>query len=142
MWNRITDKIIFYYVDANYYILDSTFMITGENLKFLIAILNSSVIGYWIKLSAATLGDGSYGAKIYIENSPILPITPQNQPLVSQIESLVDQILTITMQPDYDPDSSTESTQKVKSLESQIDRLVYQLYGLTDEEIKIIEGGE
>jgi hypothetical protein len=28
------------------------------------------------------------------------------------------------------------------SLESQIDQLVYQLYGLTDEEIKIIKGGE
>lgn len=28
------------------------------------------------------------------------------------------------------------------SLEPEIDRLVYQLYGLTDEEIKIVEGKE
>lgn len=130
VWNRITEKIIFSYVDANYYVLDSTFMITGENLKFLIAVLNSDIIGYWIKLSAATLGEGSYGAKIYIENSPIPPINPQNQSLANQTESFVDQILLAKKK---DPNAATSS------LEKQIDKLVRQLYGLTDDEIKIIE---
>jgi peptidoglycan hydrolase CwlO-like protein len=72
---------------------------------------------------------------------PIPPITPQNQHLVSKIESLVDQILEITKQPDYDPDSSAEAARKVKSLEEQIDKIVYQLYNLSEKEIKAIEGG-
>lgn len=130
VWNRITEKIIFSYVDANYHVLDSTFMITGENLKFLIAVLNSDIIGYWIKLSAATLGEGSYGAKIYVENSPIPPITPQNQSIVQQIETLVDQILA---QKQSNPDAD------ISVLEHQIDQLVYKLYSLTEEEITIVE---
>lgn len=134
VWNRITDKIIFSYVDANYYILDSTFMITGGNLKFLIAILNSNLIAFWIKLSAATLGEGSYGAKIYIENSPILKISEnQQQPFID----LVDKILEITKDEDY-PYNEDKKAQ-VRELEHQIDQLVYKLYGLTEEEIEIIE---
>jgi len=109
VWNRITDQIIFSYVAPGFYVLDSTFMITGKDLKFLIGVLNSKIIACWIKLSAATLGEGSYGAKIYIEKSPIPPITKQNQSIVKNIEELV------------------------------IDKLVYKLYDLKDEEIRIIE---
>lgn len=139
VWNRITEEIVFSYVEANYYVLDSTFMLTGENLNFLISILNSNVISFWIKLSAATLGKGNYGHKIYIENSPIPPITPQNQPIVKQLEKLVDKILTLTQDPTYATDPQKQ--EEVKKLEKQIDHLVYKLYNLTEEEIKIIEGG-
>jgi len=139
VWNRITNKITFSYVVNNYYALDSTFMITGEHLKYLTALLNSNVIANWIKLTAATLGEGSYGAKIYIENSPIPPITSQNQHLAHQIESLVSQILSFTQSDDYLENSWKQA--RVKELEREIDQLVYKLYGLTEEEIKIIEEG-
>ena len=59
--------------------------------------------------------------------------------LDSQIKSFVDQILTITSKETYDPKANTEDNKKVKELEYQIDQLVYKLYGLTDEEIKIME---
>jgi REP element-mobilizing transposase RayT len=136
VWNRITDKITFSYVTNNYYVLDSTFMITGEHLKYLIALLNSNVIAYWIKLTAATLGEGSYGAKIYIENSPIPPITSQNQYLAHQIESLVSQILSLTQSDDYLENSKKQA--EVKEFENQINQLVYKLYGLTEEEAKML----
>jgi len=132
VWNRITEKIIFSYVNPGFYVLDSTFIITGKDLKYLIGMLNSKIIAWWIKLSAATLGEGSYGAKIYIEKSPIPPITPQNQPIVNQIVQLVDQILSAKQK---NPDADTSL------LEQKIDDLVYKLYDLTEEEIKLIEGG-
>ncbi len=75
---------------------------------------------------------------IYIEQFPIPPITPQNQPIVQQIESIVDKILTLTQDPTYDTDPQKQ--EEVKKLEKQIDHLVYQLYNLTEEEISIIEG--
>ncbi|MGC8814335.1 TaqI-like C-terminal specificity domain-containing protein, partial [Dictyoglomus sp.] len=136
VWNRITYQIIFSYVLPNYFVLDSTFMITGKNLKYLIGLLNSKAIAYWINLSAATLGEGSYGAKIYIENAPIPPITPQNHHIVKEIENLVSQILSLTQSPDYDQNPQKQA--KVKELEKEIDKLVYKLYDLTEEEVKII----
>jgi len=50
---------------------------------------------------------------------------------------LVDQILSITKDDDYldNPDKKA----KVKRLEKEIDQLVYKLYDLTSEEIKIVE---
>lgn len=74
----------------------------------------------------------------------------------NQIESLVSQILSITQcitgtlacdyentdrnvcaTSDYETDQQKQS--QVKALEKQIDQLVYKLYNLTEEEIKIIE---
>jgi hypothetical protein len=33
-----------------------------------------------------------------------------------------------------------QSTSQIDAVDKQIDKLVYQLYGLTEEEIKIVEG--
>jgi hypothetical protein len=49
----------------------------------------------------------------------------------------VDQILSLTQSEDYD--TNQEKQQHVKRLEHEINQLVYQLYNLTEEEIKIIE---
>jgi hypothetical protein len=147
VWQRVTQTPKFMLIPPGYYCEATTHFITIDDdssyiSRFLVGIFNSNLFKfafYKFYMGGGIEGEIKGG---FIGRFPIPPITPQNQPLVSQIESLVDQILTITRQPDYDPDSSTEAAQKVKSLESQIDQLVYQLYGLTDEEIKIIEGGE
>jgi type II restriction/modification system DNA methylase subunit YeeA len=59
------------------------------------------------------------------------PITSSNEPIVQQIEALVDKILAAKKQ---NPNANTSS------LEKQIDELVYKLYGLTEEEVRIVEG--
>ncbi|MGC8938465.1 MAG: hypothetical protein ACP5KH_05730, partial [Thermodesulfovibrio sp.] len=64
--------------------------------------------------------------------------TSQNQHIVKQIEDLVNQILDLTQSPDYETNQSKQS--KVRELEKQINQLVYKLYDLTEEEIKIIGG--
>jgi len=61
------------------------------------------------------------------------------QPLADQIVQKVDEILTLTQSPDFE--TSKEKQQKVKELEREIDLLVYKLYDLTEEEIRLIESG-
>jgi hypothetical protein len=53
---------------------------------------------------------------------------------------IVDKILTITKDDDY-PQNPQKQAQ-VKVYEREIDQMVYELYGLTDEEIAIVEGKE
>ncbi|MDI9355178.1 MAG: hypothetical protein QM532_03240 [Cyanobium sp. MAG06] len=65
-----------------------------------------------------------------LANIPIPLITPSNQQIVNKIESLVQNILD---QKAKDKDTNT------KDLEKEIDTLVYEMYGLTEEEVKIIE---
>ena len=63
-----------------------------------------------------------------------------NKIMQHQIQSLVSQILSLTQSEDYETNQQKQS--QVKALEKQIDQLVYKLYNLTEEEIKIIEGEE
>ncbi|EIJ7357048.1 Eco57I restriction-modification methylase domain-containing protein [Campylobacter jejuni] len=136
VWNRISSDLCFSYDNQKNFLLDSMFSITfysNINLKYLIANLNSSISKFWIKNNAATLGDGIYGAKIYIEKLPIPKINSKNQKLVDELINLVDEILKAKEQ------NKNASTQE---LENKINSLVYKLYNLTEEEIKIIENKE
>jgi len=60
-----------------------------------------------------------------------LPVKFDNEKILRQIESIVDQIIT---EKKSNPDADTTV------LEKEIDQMVYQLYELTEEEIKIVEG--
>ncbi|HDZ5109245.1 TPA: Eco57I restriction-modification methylase domain-containing protein [Campylobacter jejuni] len=134
VWNRISSDLCFSYDNQKKFILDSMFSITfysNINLKYLIANLNSSISKFWIKNNAATLGDGIYGAKIYIEKLPIPKINSKNEKIANELINLVDEILKAKEQ---DKNANTQE------LENKINSLVYKLYNLTEDEIKIIEG--
>jgi hypothetical protein len=77
-----------------------------------------------------------------IDKEPLLdiPIIVGSNDLMIQITSLVSQILSLTQSPDYETNQRKQA--QVKDLEKQIDHIVYKLYNLTEEEIKIIEGGK
>ena len=131
VWQRVTKKFTFCLVQKGIYILDSMAFMVGKDLKYILGILNSKLSDFYIKTYVHMYGDtGFLLSNQYVERIPLPPITPQNQPIVQKIETLVDQILAIK---NHTPDADT------RQLERQIDQLVYKLYGLTEEEIKIIE---
>lgn len=134
VWQRITQEPTFCLVEPNVFILDSMAFFTGNNLKFIMAILNSKIIYEYVNMIVHQYGfTGFRLSNQYVEVMPIPPITPSNQPTVNQIEGLVDKIL----------EAKKENPQKNTSQwEKEIDELVYKLYDLTEEEIKIIEKGK
>nr|WP_278917016.1 Eco57I restriction-modification methylase domain-containing protein [Helicobacter pullorum] len=134
VWNRISSELCFSYDNRGCFILDSMFMINAANetfVRYLLGVLNSNISRHWIRQNAATLGEGIYGAKIYIEKLPIPKITESNQTLCDEIIALVDKIL---------ESKAKDSTTDTKELEYKIDKLVYKLYNLTDKEVQIIKG--
>ena len=114
--------------------LDSTCIATGEKVKFLTAVLNSRVSHYQLFDLAPKTGTGDLIVSVQaLEPLLVPPITDANRHLANQIEKLVDEILVDkTATPDAD----------VVSLEDEIDRVVYSLYGLTAGEIAIVEASE
>lgn len=135
VWGELSDKAKFVY-DSDNYSLDATvFLMVGRNLKFIISILNSKLGQWYFEQISTSSGMGTNRWKKYkIETFPIKEISPKQQKPFIQ---LVDQILSITKDKDYldNPDKQA----KVKQLEKEIDQLVYKLYELTPEEIKIVE---
>jgi len=131
VWGEISDKPKFAYDEKGYYAEATTFIMTGERLKYLLAILNSRLSEWYFNLIGTTTGMGTNRWKKYkIENLPVkVPTDVQEK----EITDLVDQILEIKSQ---DPSADTSE------LEGEIDGLVYELYGLTEEEIGVIENNQ
>ena len=103
---------------------------TKDNLLYLLPFINSKVCQFFIRnFAAPRLGDSFIETKIiHLLKFPI-PQVPQRDK--NKLITLVEEIIK-TRQSNQQADTS--------SLESEINRLVYQLYGLTEEEIKIVEG--
>ncbi len=128
----------FIYENSGIFLEKTAFMIVSDayNLKLLTALLNSKLITFYFKnfCGGCILGKSGYQYnKHALEKIPIPKITPQNQELADKITDCAQAILVLK---EKDPKANTQK------LEKEIDALVYQLYNLTDEEIKIIEDGQ
>ncbi|WP_425251401.1 TaqI-like C-terminal specificity domain-containing protein [Helicobacter pylori] len=123
--------------ELGYFYAEATsFILTGEHLRYLLGMLHSKLITFAFKTFYAGGGLGESGyryKKAFIERLPIPKITYKNQELVDKITDCAERILKAKAK---DPKANTQK------LEKEIDALVYQLYHLTDEEIKIIEDGQ
>lgn len=121
----------FTYDNEGYYVGFSFSVINekekGYSLKYLLALMNSKLGNQWFQVNGKKRGVGvDIGVKVF-RQFPVKRISLDNQkPLVQ----LVDEILLIKQQ---NPEADTSE------LENEIDRLVYALYGLTEEEIEIVE---
>ncbi len=121
---------------GSFYAEATSFILTGEHLCYLLGMLHSKLITFAFKTFYAGGGLGESGyryKKAFIERLPIPQITEKNQELARKITDGAKQILALK---EKDPKANTQK------LEKEIDALVYQLYHLTDEEIKIIEEGQ
>ena len=98
--------------------------------KLILGILNSSLFWFFIKQSSQTLGSAIRLMPSYLNYFSFPKIDSTNQNLSNEIIALVEQILESKAK-----DSATDTSE----LESQIDKLVYNLYNLTDKEIQIIK---
>lgn len=117
---------------------DAYFITTRENCdispKCLLAILNSKLINYWYFYKGKRKGKMLEFTVSPLKRIPIAEPSPDDQKLIIEI---VDKILAITKSGDYLENPAKK--EEVKEYEKQIDQLVYKLYGLTPEEIKIVE---
>jgi hypothetical protein len=117
-----------------YAVLNAAFMILPKTAKcksmFLLGILNSSSIRfYWLNKFR---DDRKTFPKIKGEYLKLLPVPKVDNSKQTPIVRLVEQVLNL---------KEKDQTADTSELEAKIDRLVYTLYGLTDEEIAVVEGG-
>ncbi|MDU9745075.1 class I SAM-dependent DNA methyltransferase [Helicobacter pylori] len=125
----------FVYEEKGFYAPAPANIITGDKIeiKYITALLNSKCI--YFAMRKFYMGGGIEGElkTNNLEKIPIPKITEKNQELADKITDGAKQILALK---EKDPKANTQK------LEKEIDALVYQLYHLTDEEIKIIENGQ
>lgn len=114
-------------LDRIYYLMEKT----SISNKFIVGVINSKITNYWFEYYYSTTKvSGNY---FDLNGNQIKSIPIPNASITQQeaITTLVNQILEAKR---ANPQADTSA------LEAQIDQLVYELYGLTQEEIDIIEG--
>lgn len=128
IWTRLSSTNSFAISNNSEYSIDSTSFATGTNLKYYCAILNSKVVYFYFKLGSVIWG--SDGIKWFGEYFDSIPIPNNSMKDKNKISNKVDEILTLKK---ANPQVDTSA------LEREINFMVYELYGLTKEEIEIVE---
>jgi N-6 DNA Methylase./Eco57I restriction endonuclease. len=114
---------------------------------YLLGLLNSRLIFFYFRRVAAVLGDAEKGGRLRWFNQDVIkipikkPDEKSDKSRHDEIVSLVTSLLALHQQlPQANTDFDKERlTRHIESADHRIDELVYELYGLTDEEIKIVE---
>ena len=133
-WGNLTLNAQFGFVPEGFCVNAPSPIITPAS-KYLLAVLNSKVADYYIRQLGVTRNGGYFEYKpMFVEQLPVPQVSPESQ---EPFEDLVDQILILSQSEDYRHNTGKHA--KVKEYEQEIDRLVYDLYQLTEDEIKIVE---
>ena len=134
---RKTGNILIATIDEEQYYTDQSIYNVYLNIPFTYndyvttAILNSKLMNYYFNKKLVTNADVfPYIKGVHLKAFP-LPLLTNMPEIVSRIENYVREVLAI---------KHTNTLTNTSTLESEIDRLVYQLYGLTEDEIRIVEG--
>lgn len=187
-----------FYIDTdNYYIDKTCFMITGDNLEYLNAILSSKLMEWYLETELRSLGKTSIQySKQYIEKVPIPENIINAKQFVSEVELIKSKSknlleiktkfikllnikysnfkisnkienwlsidfkmllaelekqkikLSIVEQSEWleyferEKGKAAELQNEIAKINKEIDQMVYELYGLTEDEIRVVEEGE
>jgi hypothetical protein len=119
----------------------------GLNLDYLLGIINSRLMS-WYFLHRSNVAQRDDFPKIVLKETRALPIRPINLNLGSdktrydRVITLVEQIIGLSMQIALAkiPHEKEALQRQAQATDTEIDKIVYQLYGLNPEEIRIVEG--
>ena len=141
-----------FYVDRTGIYLANTAYCLGTDDLYLLGVLNSRLFWFAISNISIPFGirAGEYRYRLiyqYMEKVPIRVINftdKSDKAAHDRMVKLVEQMLEMhkKLAAARTPQEKTAFERQIAATDTQIDRLVYDLYGLTKDEIKIVEGGE
>ena len=114
---------------------------TEIDILYLLGVLNSKLFGFIISSQSTQMRGGYYRySKQYLENATIPALND------SEYEEMIQHVMNILelnkkLVEAREPRTRESLQRQIDATDKQIDKLVYELYGLTEEEIKIVEGG-
>lgn len=109
------------------------------NLKYLLGLLNSNLVAFWLRHKGKMQGNN-----FQVDKEPLLQIPlvkTDNQTLHNEIVKLVEQLLAAQPKARAALSDSDKNFHErfIASLEQRINQAVYQIYGLTADEIALVE---
>ena len=148
IWPDIAKEPRFSFDDNRLYVTNTAYILS-LNDKYLLGILNSALAWLYFQNTCFALGNPRRGGRLrliyqFVETLPIRTIDfsdSADKARYDQMVTLVERMLDLNKQlaEAKVPQAKTVLQRQIEAADRQIDELVYGLYGLTDEEIKIVE---
>ena len=131
-------------LDVDGFYTNQKCFIISKNDKYLLGILNSSVMMFFFRTTIPKLrGDFYEPGYVFMKNFPVHKIDFSNPTEVEQHDhmvTLVERMLELHKRDPQTPQEADRLQREIAATDGAIDKLVYELYGLT-EEVRIVEGG-
>lgn len=132
VWLELSEKNKFAYSAGGEYLLNGAWMIQGDHLKAVLAILNSSLILYYFGFLANSSGMGTTQWRKYaVEELPLPDFSNVNLATLSRLEHLVDERNALEV---------SKSPERVRRIEREIDEIVNEMYGLSEDQVRFLGG--
>jgi type I restriction-modification system DNA methylase subunit len=148
IWPGISAEVTaFAFDEARHYGNDNNQIIVSDD-RYLLGLLNSRLMHFMLSHTCDKVQGGFYRLKIiYIAQLPIRTIdsnNPSEKVDHDKLVSLVDRMLELHKKKTALPPSAEREKieREIAVTDEKIDEIIYGLYGITDEERKIIEGKE
>ncbi len=151
LFRRVGDRIVATLDTEQYYALNTLVVVTPKvkevNLKFVLAIMNSTLLNsYYSLFLKSTKKVFSEIQARQIEQLPIRRIdfdNPTHKKMHDDLVALADRMLELNKRlvpiRNTPCDKQEELLREIKRTDAEIDQKVYELYGLTEEEKQVIE---
>ena len=131
-------------IDTDFFYANQKCFIISKNDKYLLGIFNSKVMMFFFRTIIPKLrGDFYEPGFVFMRNFPVRTIdftNPDDIKKHDRMIALVERMLELHKRTPQTPQEQERLQREIATTDAQIDRLVYYLYGLTDEEIAIVEG--
>lgn len=158
IYSEISEGANFYMDECGYFLNNTAYLITGDNLKYLISLLNSKLLEFAFSnyYAGQKVGNSSRYIKIAISKLPILVPTQEQEEYLTKLAdkmlkskeelSKLNKLLELAIS-DKNYEMQLELKEKIEELNEEIldtdyaiDNYVYDMYGITAEERALIEG--
>jgi hypothetical protein len=115
-------------------------------IEYLLGLINSKLMTYYFR---KVLGGGLHASPANVRRLPIRRIdfaNPAEKSAHDEIVKLVEKMLALqkerqSVRREEDLDRVRNLERQIAEVDAEIDKRVYRLYGLTEEEVKVVEGG-
>ena len=127
VWLAITDKPAFAYDNMHTYVSNPSYFMSGKNLKYLLTILNSKVIEWYMDKITSSTGQGTnQWNKMYIEQLPVPK--SDDKKLIKKFESLADYLIFLNDSNTPAVNTYAANVSVAPVFEDVANMMVYELY--------------
>lgn len=141
VWGNLSKRSSFTLDEKNGFYVNAPACILPTNSRYVLGILNSKLMSYFLKSICAERQGGFIEQKpVYVSQVPIKEPTKEQE---IEITQRVDKMLQLNEKllkiGDKLTDERARIEDEMKKIDSEIDELVFRIYGLTEDEKAIVE---